>query len=139
MAIVMAQQWRYRGSSTAISTSPNRSRACRAVRRFESGMVVNPITITPEAALAEAQALMTRHKISGIPVVEASGKLVGILTNRDVRFAGNPRQPGRRADDSRRISRPSRQASARRKRGACCTSAGSRSCSWWTMPIAASA
>ena len=69
--------------------------AVRAVKRFESGMVVNPITIGPEAPLAEAQALMARHKISGIPVVEASGKLVGILTNRDVRFAENPLQPVR--------------------------------------------
>jgi IMP dehydrogenase len=59
--------------------------AVRQVKRFESGMVVNPITITP--------ALMTRHRISGIPVVESSGKLVGILTNRDVRFAENPNQP----------------------------------------------
>jgi IMP dehydrogenase len=61
--------------------------AVRAVKRFESGMVVNPITIAPSATLAEAQALMVRHKISGIPVVESDGKLVGILTNRDVRFA----------------------------------------------------
>jgi IMP dehydrogenase len=67
--------------------------AVRAVKRFESGMVVNPITIRPDATLGEAQALMAHHKISGIPVVEASGKLVGIVTNRDVRFAGNPRQP----------------------------------------------
>jgi IMP dehydrogenase len=66
--------------------------AVRAVKRFESGMVVNPITIGPDATLAEAQALMARHKISGIPVVETSGKLVGIVTNRDVRFAENPRQ-----------------------------------------------
>ncbi|MGH6613185.1 IMP dehydrogenase [Sphingomonas sp.] len=67
--------------------------AVRQVKRFESGMVVNPITIAPDATLAEAQALMTRHRISGIPVVEKDGKLVGILTNRDVRFAGNPHQP----------------------------------------------
>jgi IMP dehydrogenase len=67
----------------------------RAVKRFESGMVVNPITIAPEATLGEAQALMQQHRISGIPVVEASGKLVGILTNRDVRFADNPAQPVR--------------------------------------------
>ncbi|PNB46260.1 IMP dehydrogenase, partial [Pseudomonas sp. FW305-130] len=51
--------------------------AVRAVKRFESGMVVNPITITPSATLAEAQALMLRNRISGIPVVEADGKLVG--------------------------------------------------------------
>lgn len=67
--------------------------AVKAVKRFESGMVVNPITIRPDATLAEAQDLMQRHRISGIPVTEASGKLVGILTNRDVRFAENPRQP----------------------------------------------
>jgi IMP dehydrogenase len=65
----------------------------RQVKRFESGMVVNPITIRPEQTLADARELMSRHRISGIPVVEASGKLVGILTNRDVRFAGNPAQP----------------------------------------------
>ncbi|WP_397593202.1 IMP dehydrogenase [Sphingorhabdus sp.] len=67
--------------------------AVRQVKRYESGMVVNPITIAPTATLAEAQALMTENRISGIPVVEASGKLVGILTNRDVRFAENPLQP----------------------------------------------
>ncbi len=67
--------------------------AVRQVKRFESGMVVNPITIRASGTLAEAQALMTRHRISGIPVTEESGKLVGILTNRDVRFAENPGQP----------------------------------------------
>lgn len=67
--------------------------AVRAVKRYESGMVVNPITMAPDGTLGEARALMERHKISGIPVVEASGKLVGIVTNRDVRFAENPGQP----------------------------------------------
>src|SRR5579859_7626490 len=69
----------------------------RRVKRFESGMVVNPVTIGPNATLADALALMERHRISGVPVVEAvdakgAGKLVGILTNRDVRFATDPRQ-----------------------------------------------
>jgi len=69
----------------------------RKVKRFESGMVVDPITIFPDATLAEALALMRRSAISGIPVVErgSNGKparLVGILTNRDVRFADDPRQ-----------------------------------------------
>jgi IMP dehydrogenase len=67
--------------------------AVRAVKRFESGMVVNPITMTPDQTLAEAFELMKANKISGIPIVEKSGKLAGILTNRDVRFAENPRQP----------------------------------------------
>ncbi len=67
------------------------------VKKFESGMVVNPVTIDPGATLADALALMQDHRISGIPVVEGAGngragKLVGILTNRDVRFATDPRQ-----------------------------------------------
>ncbi|MFL6753679.1 MAG: IMP dehydrogenase [Sphingomicrobium sp.] len=66
--------------------------AVRQVKRFESGMVVNPITMTPDQTLAEALELMTANRISGIPIVDKSGKLCGILTNRDVRFAENPRQ-----------------------------------------------
>jgi IMP dehydrogenase len=69
--------------------------AVRAVKRYESGMVVNPITIHPDATLGEAQALMQMHRISGIPVVDTAGRLCGILTNRDVRFAENPAQPVR--------------------------------------------
>jgi len=68
----------------------------RRVKRYESGMVVNPLTIGPEATLADALALMEHHNISGVPVVVgatkgAAGKLVGILTHRDVRFATDPR------------------------------------------------
>jgi IMP dehydrogenase/GMP reductase len=66
--------------------------AVRAVKRFESGMIVNPITMRPDQTLADALKLMAKHRISGIPVTEANGRLVGILTNRDVRFAENPRQ-----------------------------------------------
>ncbi|WP_033073624.1 IMP dehydrogenase [Sphingopyxis sp. MWB1] len=69
--------------------------AVRQVKRFESGMIVNPITIAPDAPLSEATALMAQHNISGIPVVEKAGKLVGIVTHRDVRFADNPGQPVR--------------------------------------------
>src|SRR5712672_1647018 len=67
----------------------------RRVKKFESGMVVNPLTIHPEATLADALALMQENRISGVPVVvgdKAPGRLVGILTNRDVRFATDPRQ-----------------------------------------------
>ena len=68
----------------------------RRVKRFEAGMVVNPITITPDRTLADALALMDHHKISGIPVVsERTGSIAGILTNRDVRFADDPHQPVR--------------------------------------------
>ncbi|WP_421723203.1 IMP dehydrogenase [Bauldia sp.] len=68
----------------------------RQVKKFESGMVVNPLTISPTATLADALALMKQHNISGIPVVAdgpSPSRLVGILTNRDVRFASDPDQP----------------------------------------------
>jgi IMP dehydrogenase len=65
--------------------------AVHQVKKFESGMVVNPVTIHPDQTLADARALMAAHRISGIPVVERdSGRLVGILTHRDVRFATDP-------------------------------------------------
>jgi IMP dehydrogenase len=68
----------------------------RKVKKFEAGMVVNPITLGPEASLAEALELMAAHGISGIPVVEGEGRrLVGILTNRDVRFATDLEVPVR--------------------------------------------
>ena len=65
----------------------------RKVKKFESGMVVNPVTILPDQTLADALKLMSHYGISGIPVVERSGKLVGILTNRDVRFATDEKTP----------------------------------------------
>jgi len=92
MAIAMAQA----GGMGVIHknmTIAEQAEEVRRVKRYESGMVVNPVTIHPEQTLAEALALMDHHHISGIPVVENSGKLVGILTNRDVRFATDPSQP----------------------------------------------
>ncbi|QIK79793.1 IMP dehydrogenase [Sphingomonas piscis] len=92
MAIAMAQLGGI-GVLHRNLTVDEQAAAIRAVKRFESGMVVNPITMRPDQTLAEALELMQTHRISGIPVVEGSGKLCGILTNRDVRFAENPRQP----------------------------------------------
>ncbi|MET0180213.1 MAG: IMP dehydrogenase [Novosphingobium sp.] len=92
MAIVMAQL----GGIGVLHRNLEIDEQCaavRAVKRFESGMVVNPITIGPQATLGEARATMAANRISGIPVVERDGRLVGILTNRDVRFADNPGQP----------------------------------------------
>ena len=80
-------------------TPEEQAEEVRQVKKFESGMVVNPVTIGPDATLADAQAVMRAHGISGIPVVEnggtgghRTGRLVGILTNRDVRFASDPGQ-----------------------------------------------
>lgn len=94
MAILMAQIGGI-GVLHRNLTVEEQAAAVRQVKRFESGMIVNPITITPDAPLSYATALMAQHRISGIPVVETGGKLVGILTNRDVRFADNPGQPVR--------------------------------------------
>jgi IMP dehydrogenase len=103
----------------------------RRVKKFESGMVVNPLTIGPQATLADALSLMERNHISGIPVVEGNGrpgKLVGILTNRDVRFATDTRQ---------RVP-PCARTCRSRKRSGSFTSTASRSSWWWTRSIAAS-
>lgn len=68
----------------------------RKVKKYESGMVVNPVTVTPDKTLADVLHLMNRHRISGVPVVErGNGRLAGIITHRDVRFADNRQQPVR--------------------------------------------
>ena len=92
MAIAMAQA----GGIGVIHknlTAEAQADEVRKVKKFESGMVVNPVTIHPEQTLADALALMVKHQISGIPVVEKNGKLAGILTNRDVRFATDNSTP----------------------------------------------
>ena len=97
MAIVMAQA----GGLGVLHRNMDvdvQAQAVRQVKRFESGMVVNPVTMRSDETLGQALALMKHHRISGIPVVDAAtsggpGRLVGIVTNRDVRFAENPGQP----------------------------------------------
>ncbi|NQV54987.1 MAG: IMP dehydrogenase [Rhodospirillales bacterium] len=75
-------------------TPEEQANEVRKVKKFESGMVVNPVTVNPTMALSEVRDLMFQNGFSGFPVVEnGSGKLVGIITNRDVRFASNPAQP----------------------------------------------
>ena len=63
------------------------------VKRSESGMIVDPVTLSPTASLAEAESVMSRYRISGVPITDASGKLVGILTRRDLRFLEKSEQP----------------------------------------------
>lgn len=63
------------------------------VKRSESGMIVDPVTLPPTATLGEAEAVMSRYRISGVPITDADGRLVGILTNRDVRFATDYSRP----------------------------------------------
>ena len=98
MAIAMAQA----GGMGVIHknfTHEEQAEQVRQVKKFESGMVVNPLTITPDYTVAEAKALTKKHGFSGVPVVEGTketggkgGRLVGILTHRDLRFASDPEQ-----------------------------------------------
>ncbi|TNE62064.1 MAG: IMP dehydrogenase [Alphaproteobacteria bacterium] len=97
MAIAMAQAGGI-GVLHRNVTEEEQAEMVRQVKKFESGMVVNPVTMYPDQSLADAMELMTRHKISGIPIVERAShagpkKLVGIVTNRDVRFATQMTQP----------------------------------------------
>ncbi|WP_417463807.1 IMP dehydrogenase [Kordiimonas sp.] len=97
MAIAMAQAGGI-GVLHRNVTEEEQAEMVRQVKKFESGMVVNPLTMFPDETLADAMEMMTRHKISGIPVVERGEgpgpkKLVGIVTNRDVRFATQMDQP----------------------------------------------
>ena len=91
LAIAMAQN----GGIGCIHKNMNmeaQANEARKVKKFESGMVIDPITIQPNASLADVLALKQEHKISGIPVTEKDGKLVGIITNRDVRFASDMKE-----------------------------------------------
>ena len=92
MAIAMAQA----GGIGVVHKNLNideQAREIRQVKRFVSGTVYNPITLTPEQTLADAKELMERYRITGFPVVGADGRVVGIVTNRDMRFATDDKTP----------------------------------------------
>ena len=92
MAIAMAQS----GGLGVIHrnlTIDEQARQVRRVKRFESGIVFNPVTLTPAQTLADAQELQSRYRVSGFPVVDDNGKVIGIVTNRDMRFATDLKTP----------------------------------------------
>ena len=91
MAIAMAQS----GGMGVIHRNldlDEQARQVRRVKRFESGIVYNPVTLTPDQTLADAKALQDRYRVTGFPVVR-DGRVVGIVTNRDMRFATDPKTP----------------------------------------------
>ena len=92
MAIAMAQA----GGIGVIHrnlTADQQADEVRRVKRFESGIVYDPITLTPDQTVGDARALQARYNVTGFPVVDASGRVVGIITNRDMRFASDDRTP----------------------------------------------
>ena len=92
MAIAMAQA----GGMGVIHRNLDieaQAREVRRVKRFESGVVYNPITLRPDQTLADAKALQDRYKITGFPVVDDQGRVLGIVTNRDMRFAEDDATP----------------------------------------------
>ncbi|WBL34466.1 IMP dehydrogenase [Sinirhodobacter sp. HNIBRBA609] len=94
MAIAMAQAGGMGVIHRNLSVEQQAAEVSR-VKRFESGIVYNPITLTPDQTLADAKALVERFNVSGFPVVDAAGRVVGIVTNRDMRFASDDRTPVR--------------------------------------------
>lgn len=94
LAIAMAQSGGI-GVLHRNMTPQEQAEQVRVVKKYESGIVFNPVTIGPDASLQDVLRLKEKNRFSGIPVVEEGGRLVGILTNRDVRFATNPHQPVR--------------------------------------------
>ena len=92
MAIAMAQA----GGIGVIHrnlTAEQQADEVRRVKRFESGIVYDPITLTPDQTVGDARALQARYNVTGFPVVDAAGRVVGIITNRDMRFASDDRTP----------------------------------------------
>ena len=94
MAICMAQA----GGMGVIHRNleiEDQARQVRRVKRFESGIVYNPITLAPDQTLGDAKALQERYRVTGFPVVDGAGRVLGIVTNRDMRFAENDQTPVR--------------------------------------------
>lgn len=94
LAIAMAQSGGI-GVLHRNMTPEEQAEQVRVVKKYESGIVFNPVTIGPDANLRDVLRLKEKNRFSGIPVVEEGGRLIGILTNRDVRFATDPEQPVR--------------------------------------------
>ncbi len=98
----------------------------REVKRYESGMVINPLTIHPDTTLREILEITARRKISGFPVVEpGSGRLVGILTHRDMRFETNPELPAKALMTTENLATVREGTTPDRGQGAACASARS--------------
>ncbi|MFN4058755.1 MAG: IMP dehydrogenase [Roseinatronobacter sp.] len=94
MAIAMAQAGGMGVIHRNLDTDAQ-AQAVRRVKRFESGIVYSPITLTPDQTLADAKALQARYNVTGFPVVDDLGRVLGIVTNRDMRFASDDRTPVR--------------------------------------------
>jgi IMP dehydrogenase len=101
------------------------------VKRSESGMILNPITLGPDRPIREAAQLMTRFRISGVPIVDDRGRLVGIITNRDLQFERRMERPLREAM-TKEVWSPRRWAPRSRRPSASWASTASRSSPWWT-------
>ena len=97
------------------------------VKRSEAGMIVEPVTLPPDALVSDALELMERYHISGVPITDDDGTLVGILTNRDLRFERNLAQPVSALMTSRRPRHRAGRHDARARPSSCCTATASRS------------
>ena len=106
------------------------------VKRSEAGMIAEPVTLPPDAPVSAALELMARYHISGVPITDADGRLVGILTNRDLRFEENTKQPVSALMTVARTSSPRRSGPPSRRPRKSSTGTRSRSCPWSTATAA---
>ena len=104
------------------------------VKRSESGMIVDPITLPPQATVGDAEAIMSKYHISGVPITENGNRLVGILTNRDIRFVTDMSIPIHQLMTPPNGWSPRRWAPRWRMPSTSCRNTASRSCPWWTRP-----
>ena len=138
MAIAMARQGGIGVLHRNLSIE-DQARQVDLVKRSEAGMVTNPVTCSPDDTLAEVDALCARYRISGVPVVDADGMLVGIVTNRDMRFDHRPAPPGARHHDADAAGHRAGRGDHGRRRSPCCASTRSRSCRSSTTPAGCAA
>ena len=133
MAVAMARQG---GVGVLHRNLPADEQAIQVdlVKRSEAGMVSNPVTCSPDATLADVEVLCSRYRISGAPVVEADGTLVGIVTNRDMRFETDHEPAGARRDDADAAGHRADRGHARTTRSRCWPGTRSRSCRWSMRP-----
>jgi len=107
------------------------------VKRSQSGMIVEPITLPPDASLRQAEQIMSTYHISGVPITRPDGTLLGILTNRDVRFveqADYERPVSEFMTPQPLVTAPVGISLEDAKR--CCSGIRSRSCRWWMAKAA---
>ena len=131
MAVAMARQGGVGVLHRNLSVEDQAQQA-DTVKRSEAGMITNPVTCGPDATVADVEALCARYRISGVPVTDDGGVLLGIVTNRDIRFESDHSRRVSAVDDADAAGHRPGRGQQGGSRSACCASTRWRSSRWWT-------